>query len=167
MYTAKRRVERPPQASLLLILPGLVPMLVRCKLTFRHGIIPGFAVDSDQIENSVQWWNELPTDVVFRVQLEIPVMLHSARVDYLHSLAYPTNRLFSNSSGAIARSTSLEPSPFVMTYGTRSPYSASARGSSVSFRLATMTPGGGGPRSLHKVGLVHLSRNNIASYTYE
>lgn len=50
-------------------------MLVRCELTFGHGIVPSLAVDPDQIQDSVQWRNELPTNVVFRVQLEIPTVM--------------------------------------------------------------------------------------------
>jgi hypothetical protein len=63
--------------------------------------------------------------------------------------------LFTNSSGSIALSTSLEPgAPRTITYGILSPYCASSFGSSAFRRAATMTPGGGATLSLQLVRLV-------------
>lgn len=49
-------------------------MLIRSKLTFGHGIVPYFAVDTDEIQDSIQWRNKLPANVVFRVQFQISAM---------------------------------------------------------------------------------------------
>ena|SRR5579859_7287118 len=139
-------------------IPDIPQFLTVATLNLWHIFIPTANVGADEIEYPLKGRYESLRDIVLRVEAHVP----SGSGCILSEYAY---LFFNISSGGTTRSIKRAPgAPVLTTYGTRSPYCGSARGSSTIFRALIMAPGGGTPLSL---AIVNTDESRHFTYTYQ
>ena len=130
-----------------------VPLLDSERL--RHFVVPAANIRPDEIEYSLERWNQYVGDVINPVNLLATAKCPLAPAPKLRRLT----DFWNASSGGTALSASLVlGSPTVITYGTLSPYWGSSFGSTARRRAATIAPGGGAPLSLYVPSRTSLAK---------